>query len=75
MLIPIEVTQSELARHVEANTSYFLDSGELALLYHAGKLRLAEIMSKDVGLAGDAFSNEYSAFCERRAKKAMHLTS
>jgi hypothetical protein len=78
----------QVARWVEDNIPSFLGEGELALIYHAGKLNQAKSEWKDmpnlesfagikVGAAIEAFSKEWEACCKRRAKKAnaKHLIS
>jgi hypothetical protein len=77
-----QMTQHELATQITANLHHYLDAGALALLFHAGKLNQAvrewEAMpyprlESPAGIkareAGDAFSQAYTAYCERQAKK------
>jgi hypothetical protein len=66
----------ELANWVEGNISRLLDEGELALIHHAGQVRLTLSMWNDkpnvdspagirVRTAIEAFDKEYEACCKR----------
>jgi hypothetical protein len=75
------VTVYELAERVGDRTLSLLDIGELALLHHAGQVRLTASMWKDcfvdspagikVGAAIEAFSKEYGAFCKRHPLREL----